>query len=101
MFKRICLGSFTIAALTLGGMFANSAEAHGPPSHRPHYGSHGGHSHHAAYGSYYRGPARGYSNVVPYGAGYIGGWQPYQHQHHHHCPPTITRRPSVGFYFGF
>jgi hypothetical protein len=96
MGKRILLGSVTVVALMLGGLLANTAQAHGPPGCAPRHSSYRAYGGYGGYGSYYRGPAQCYHRVVPYGAGYIGGWQPYQQS-----PPVISRRPSFGFYFGY
>jgi hypothetical protein len=103
--KRIFLSAVTAGALILGGLFTSAAQAEGyhhhhrahhhhhrhvPPVHVSRYGGYGG------YGGYcapvvvdpYCG--RGY---VPYGAGYIGGYQPYQQFHYHGS--------RIGFSIGF
>jgi len=87
--KRIVLSLVAVATLSLGGLFANSAEAHGPhhghrcapPRYSYGYGAYTGYSPYGVYRSPY----------VPYGAGYSGGWQPYQ----------AARQPHFGLYLGF
>src|SRR5262245_45935696 len=93
--KRIVLGVFVVAALLLGGLLTSSAQAHGPYGYGcgPVYGYGYG------YGGYYAGytPYNVYSPryLAPYGAGYSGGWQPYQGFYGN------RPRPQVGFYFGY
>lgn len=108
--KRILL-SVAVAALLVGGVFGGSAMAHGPGyqqrRHHHHYrgpvqcypsiGYRGGSFGYLG-GSYgYRGgyvPYGGYGRVtVPYGAGYSGGWQPYQSFYY--------QQPRFGMYLGF
>lgn len=88
--KRIVLSIATVATLVLGGMFSNSAQAHGPggycgPRHGYGYGAQTGYSPYNVYR--YRAP------FVPYGAGYSGGWQPYQ--------GFYSQQPRFGLYLGF
>jgi hypothetical protein len=86
--KRIVLSLVAVATLSLGGLFVNTAEAHGPhhgyrcapPRYSYGYGAYTGYSPYGVYRSPY----------VPYGAGYSGGWQPYQ-----------AARPHFGLYLGF
>ena len=74
--KRILLSVVAVAALALCGAFTNTAEAHGPRcGYRP-YTNYG----YSNYGAYVT-PNYGVS-VVPYGAGYIGGYQPYQQMYY-------------------
>jgi hypothetical protein len=87
--KRVLLSVVTAGALLFGGLLS-SARA----DHRHH---HHGHHHHVpvvrnycapiGYGYGYNGCNTGWNSsyyggcgprVVPYGAGYIGGYQPYQ-----------------------
>lgn len=92
--KRILLSLVAVAALSLGGLFTSTAQAHGPYC-RP-YGGYG-------YGGYgYSGYGRGYgayngyiprAAYVPYGAGYSGGWQPYQGFYY--------QQPRFGLHLGF
>jgi hypothetical protein len=96
--KRILLSFVAVAAVALSGMFANTAEAHGP-----HHGcrprvSYGYSGYGGGYGGYgvYSGyvPYTAYrSPYVPYGAGYSGGWQPYQGMYY--------QQPRFGLYLGF
>src|SRR5437762_209427 len=93
--KRIVLGVVAVAAMAIGSVFASSAEAHGPYCGCRQYTNYGygggyggvgyggmgyggvGYGGYGAYGGY--APYAAYrSPVVPYGAGYSGGWQPYQ-----------------------
>jgi len=95
--KRKLLGVVTVVALVVGGMLTATAKAdHGHGRYRPgprvaFYGS---------YGSFYQ-PYQPYCRpctpccppaYVPYGAGYIGGYQPYS---------QFYARPRVGLYFNF
>jgi hypothetical protein len=84
--KRILLSLVAVAALSFGGLFTSSAQAHGPYCGGPYvnygYRGYGLYNGYMPYGAY-----------VPYGAGYSGGWQPYQGFYH--------QQPRVGFYFGF
>ena len=99
--KRILLSLVAVAALTLGGLFTNTAEAHGPYCGRGYGGGYGGYG--GGYGGYgYSGYGRGYgayngyvprAAYVPYGAGYSGGWQPYQGFYY--------QQPRFGMYLGF
>jgi len=90
--KRIVLSMVAVTALSLGGLFTATAEAHGP-SHHYHHGNRCAPPRYSyGYGAY-----TGYSpyNVyrspfVPYGAGYSGGWQPYQ-----------AAQPRFGLYLGY
>jgi len=91
--KRIVISVVAACALAFCGLFANTAEAHGPYGHCRPYGGYG-------YGGYGYGVYGGYSpyNVyrspfVPYGAGYSGGWQPYQGFYY--------QQPRVGLYIGY
>jgi hypothetical protein len=82
--KKFVLSIAMVAALLGGGLFASTAQAHGPycgPRHSYGYGASTG------FGPYnnYRAP------FPPYGAGYIGGWQPYR----------AYRQPHFGLYLGF
>lgn len=97
--KRVVLGLALVFTLVLGGLFASSASAHGPSGY--------GHHHHSGYRCYpspgYRysgyggyGYSGGYGGyIVPYGAGYAGGWQPYQGFY------TARPRTQFGIYFGY
>jgi hypothetical protein len=89
--KRILLSLVAVTALSLGGLFTSTAQAHGPYC-RPYGG----------YGYGYSGYGRGYGvyngftpygAYVPYGAGYSGGWQPYQGFYY--------QQPRFGVYLGF
>src|SRR5262245_16144900 len=98
--KRMLLSAAVVVALVLGGLFSGAAQAHGP------YGGigcgpHGNYGGYLGYGGLYGGayspyysPYNVYSNrfVVPYGAGYSGGWQPYQ---------GFRSAPHFGLYLGF
>ena len=93
--KRILLSLVAVAALMLGGLFTSTAHAHGPYCGRG-YGGYGG------YGNGGYGYGRGYGvyngytpyrTYVPYGAGYSGGWQPYQGFYY--------QQPRFGMYLGF
>lgn len=96
--KRRLLSVVAAGAMVVGGLFSQTAQAHGP-HHHGHCGPGGLYG--AGYGGGYYGPAvppyNIYSNryAVPYGAGYSGGWQPYQ--------GFYRTRPhaQVGLYFGF
>ena len=97
--KRILLSFVAVAALMLGGMFTSSAQAHGPYCGRGYggYGAYGygGYGGYAGYGRGY-GVYNGYvprAAYVPYGAGYSGGWQPYQGYYY--------QQPRFGVYLGF
>jgi len=88
--KRVLLSLAAVAAIVLGGLLTSTAQAHGPCGRGPGYGRYG----------YGYGASTGYSpyNVysspfVPYGAGYVGGWQPYQGYGY--------RQPRFGLYLGF
>jgi hypothetical protein len=97
--KRILLSVVAFAVLALGGLMTNSAQAQGPYGYgcRPGYG--GGYGGYGGYAANYGGypPYNVYSQryMVPYGAGYSGGWQPYQGFY------RSGPRPQVGLYFGF
>jgi hypothetical protein len=88
--KRIVLSIAMVVTLLGSGMFASTAQAHGP-----HHGGYCSPRHGYGYGAYtgyspynnYRAP------FVPYGAGYMGGWQPYQGYNY--------RQPRFGLYLGF
>ena len=93
--KRIVIGLATVAAFAIGGMFASKAEAHYPHHHHhPHYCGprvsvgYGGYVPYGGYGVYR--PAV----VVPYGAGYVGGWQPYS-------GGFYVQQPRFGLSFGY
>jgi hypothetical protein len=99
--KRMLLSAVVVGALVLGGLFSGTAQAHGP-----HHGY--GHHHHGPVcrpvvvcggGGYYGGlyPTTVFSNryMAPYGAGYSGGWQPYQGFY------RPGPRAQIGFHFGF
>jgi len=86
--KRILLAIVAFCALAFTGLLSGTAQAQGP------YGYCGGH------GGYGYGPHGGHPryNVytprfAPYGAGYVGGWQPYQGFYY--------RQPRFGIYMGF
>jgi hypothetical protein len=101
--KRILLSTLVVGLMAFGGLFANTAEAHGPHGYgygrRPGvgiatygygpYGGVGGYGGYSPYTTYYRG-------YVPYGAGYSGGWQPYQGMYY-----ARPARSHFGLYFGF
>jgi hypothetical protein len=92
--KRILLSIVAAGALVLCGLFSSSAQAHGPYGHRcgPGYGRYGGYGGYGGYGYY--GPTNVYyPRYVPYGAGYSGGWQPYQGFYY--------QQPRLGLYVGF
>lgn len=119
--KRMMLAVVTAAALVVGGLFASSAEAHGPGYCGPGYGGYGGYGGGYGYNAGYGGGYGGYGGYgygapgvnialrapniaitsgfagygqrvfVPYGAGYIGGYQPYQQ----------FRQPAFGLYYGY
>jgi hypothetical protein len=100
--KRILLSFAAVAALAVDGLFTSTAEAHGPYGYgcRPNYGGYGGAGYgRVGYGGYGYGGYGGYSPTiysqpfVPYGAGYSGGWQPYQ--------GAYARQPRIGVYFGY
>ena len=97
--KRIFWSFVTAGALVLAGILARPAEAHGPRYCGPGVGIYSGYGGYGGYGGYAYGgygvPIRSYytPGYVPYGAGYIGGYQPYQNM--------LTPRPRVGIYFGF
>jgi hypothetical protein len=87
--RNVILGAAAFLVLALGGLFASSAEAHGPRHSYYHGGGGWGHGHapHCYYGgppvrSYYRGP------VVPYGGYYPSSGMYY-------------RSPGFGLYLGF
>jgi hypothetical protein len=90
--KRILLSVVAASAFALCGLFTSTAQAHGPHGHghgcRPGYGGYGGYG----YGGY--APSNVYyPRYVPYGAGYSGGWQPYQGFYY--------QQPRFGLYVGF
>ena len=90
--KRILFSVVAVAALALGGLFTSTAQAHGPYGSCGGYGGYGGYGYAPPYGGYPR------YNVytprfVPYGAGYVGGWQPYQGFYY--------QQPRFGLYVGF
>src|SRR5947207_2468988 len=103
--KRILLSVAAVAALALGGAFTNTAEAHGPYCRcRPcvnvgysnygysNYGNYGLSGGYGLYGGYT--PYNAYqSPYLPYGAGYSGGWQPYQ--------GLSIQQPRFGLRIGF
>ena len=96
--KRIFLSAVTAGALILGGLFTSSAQAHGPHYRVHHYGyaPHVHVSRYGGYGGYCAPPVDPYCcrpAYIPYGAGYIGGYQPYQQFHYHGS--------RVGFSIGF
>ena len=88
--KRVVLSLAAVAAIALSGLFTSTAQAHGPYGCRPGYGRYG-----YGYGAYTGySPYNVYSSpFVPYGAGYSGGWQPYQGYYY--------RQPRIGLYFGY
>jgi hypothetical protein len=75
------------AALAVGGLFISTAQAHGP------YGGYRGYAG-RGYG-FYNGCVQ-HGAYLPYGAGYSGGWQPYQAY-----PNMIYQQPRFGLYLGF
>jgi hypothetical protein len=82
--KKFVLSVAMVASLLCGGLFTNTAQAHGPhypPRYSYGYGAYTG------YGPYnnYRAP------FPPYGPGYMGGCQPYRGY----------RQPHFGLYLGF
>lgn len=87
--RKVVLGAAAFLVLALGGLFAGTAEAHGPRSYYHGGGWGHGHAPHCYYGggplvrSYYRGPA-----VVPYGGYYPASGMYY-------------RSPGFGLYLGF
>jgi len=86
--KRVLFGFVAVAGLVLGSLFTSTAQAHGPYGCGPgRYGY--GYARATGYSPYnvYSAP------FVPYGAGYIGGWQPYQGYGY--------RQPRFGLYVGF
>jgi len=85
--KRIVFSIAMVATLIGGGLFANTAQAHGPHHCPPRYSY--GYGAYTGYGPYnnYRAP------FGPYGPGYIGGYQPYQSYYY--------RQPRLGLYLGF
>ena len=91
--KRILL-AVVAAACLLGGGLLSTAQAHGPQGHHGH--NHGGFCRPSyGYGGY-RGPYSVYApRIVPYGAGYAGGYQPYQNFYYQ------RQQPRFGLYFGF
>jgi len=91
--KRILFGVVAAGALALCGLFAGSADAHGPHGYGCRgYGGHGRYGYGAAYGGFL--PYNVYSQrYAPYGAGYAGGWQPY--------PGPYHAQPRFGVYFGY
>ena len=93
--KRILLSLVAVAALTLGGIFTSTAQAHGPYGGCRSYGGYGGGYGYGGYGRGF-GVYNGYTPYgayVPYGAGYSGGWQPYQ--------GFSYQQPRFGLYLGF
>jgi hypothetical protein len=118
--KRIWLAVVSAAALGIVGLAASPAEAQGYGGYgcRPGYGAsarYGGYGYspgvniafqtrniahvvpNIAYSSGFAGGGYGYgygcdcNRYVPYGAGYVGGYQPYQQ----------FSRPRVSFYYGY
>ena len=89
--KRILLSVVAAGALAFCGLFTSTAEAHGPYGYgcRPGYGGYGGYGAYGGYSPYNIYPQR----YVPYGAGYSGGWQPYQGFYY--------QQPRLGLYLGF
>jgi hypothetical protein len=86
--KRIVLSVVAASALALSGLFGGTAQAHGPYGYCRGYGGYG----YGPYGGYPR--YNVYSpRVVPYGAGYVGGWQPYQGFYY--------QQPRFGVYIGY
>ncbi len=85
--KRILLSLVAVSALTLGGLFTSTAQAHGPYC-RPYVGYGGGYRGYGLYNGHVP-----YGAYVPYGAGYSGGWQPYQGFYY--------QQPRFGMYLGF
>src|SRR5438105_364129 len=91
--KRILLTAAAVAALAFGGLFASTAQAHGPHGYGCRHGYGGGYGGYG-YGGYGYGPYTvGGPRFVPYGAGYSGGWQPYQ--------GFGYQQPRFGLYMGF
>jgi hypothetical protein len=101
--KRILLAVAVAAGLLVGG-FVNSASADGPRHHHGHHHHHHHHGHHH-HGYHHHGRHHhhyGYYGrynvvrpiVVPYGAGYSGGWQPYGGS-------IYVQQPRFGLYLGF
>jgi hypothetical protein len=88
------------ASLFAGLGLVGSASAQGPGYHR--------HGHHHCYPSagYRYGGGYGYGGygysayprVVPYGAGYSGGWQPYANVPYR---GVVVQQPRFGLYLGF
>jgi len=74
--KRIWLVMVAAGAMALGGLFTTTAQAHGPHGYRcghgPRYIGYGPAGYYGPTNVYYPRP------YAPYGAGYSGGWQPYQ-----------------------
>ena len=95
--KRIVISLVAVAAIGFCGMFASKAEAHHPHFHHHHHHGHHHHGHHHHHGvRIYSGyaPYGVYRPVViPYGAGYYGGYQPYQ--------GIIVQQPRFGVSIGF
>jgi hypothetical protein len=99
--KRIALSLVAAAALTFGfgGLFASTAEAHGPHHGHGHHG-HGHHVHvyrppvhcHPVYRPYYPSYTVG-SPYVPYGVGYSAGYYPYS--------GITIQQPRFGLRIGF
>lgn len=111
--KRMMLAVVTVTALAIGGLFASTAQAHGPGGYGRNCGPGGvgisvgyGGGYGGGYGYgpganiAYRAPNIAYSSgfagpsyrpYVPYGAGYSGGYQPYQQ----------FRQPRISFYYGY
>jgi hypothetical protein len=99
--KRFIIAAATVAVLAIGCLTTKTAEAHGA-----HCGCNACRGGNMSFGySGYRG-GLGYSgytpyNVyrapfVPYGAGYSGGWQPYQARQQFYY-----QQPRFGLYLGF
>jgi hypothetical protein len=92
--RKFILSLAAVAAISVTAVFASTAEAHGPHcrtynnyGYGYRYGSLPGISGYTPY-SIYSQP------VIPYGAGYSGGWQPYQGMYY-------RPQPRVGVYLGF
>src|SRR5689334_5331578 len=101
--KRIVLGAVAGGVMLVASMFCTAAQAHGPYGPYGSYGvgvqpAYGYTSGYAPFTGGYAGvmvpPYNVYSNryMAPYGAGYSGGWQPYQGFYRR------SPHPQVGFY---
>lgn len=92
--RRIILSVAAVSALALSGLFSSTAQAQGPYVYRaaPHYRYSNAHvysrySPHQTYGHHA-------TPILPYGAGYAGGYQPHQ-------GGLYLQQPRFGLYLGF